>query len=172
MDARRFLGSVSFFADTLTADELDALAVGARDVQFDRGATIIREHDAGDSLFVVVQGAVAVSIRDAGMDRSVATLRDGEIFGEMSLLTGAARAATVLAQTPVIALEVDHSALRPLLSAEPLLSERFATMLEKRRVELDQLYGPGLWPFLGRKSRDFALSIRSYFDVAADRAPH
>lgn len=169
MDARSFLGSVPFFAEVLTADELDALTAGTRGVEFDRGVAIIRERAAGDSLFIVMQGSVTVSIRDAGMDRLVATLREGDIFGEMSLLTGAPRAATVVAQTPVVALEIDRSAMRPLLDAEPSLSERFAEMLEKRRVELDRLYGPGLWPFLGRQGRDLASTIRSYFGLPATK---
>ena len=59
--------------------------------------------------------------------------------------------------------------MRPLLDAEPSLSERFAEMLEKRRVELDRLYGPGLWPFLGRQGRDLASTIRSYFGLPATK---
>jgi len=169
LDARSFLGSVPFFAEVLTADEFDALTAGTRGVEFDRGVAIIRERAAGDSLFIVMQGSVTVSIRDAGMDRLVATLRAGDIFGEMSLLTGAPRAATVVAQTPVVALEIDRSAMRPLLDAEPSLSERFAEMLERRRVELDRLYGPGLWPFLGRQGRDLASTIRSYFGLPATK---
>jgi CRP-like cAMP-binding protein len=172
VDARSFLASVPFFAEALTADELDTLAAGARGVEFDRGATIIRERDAGDSLFVVVQGSVTVSIRDAGMERSVATLRAGDIFGEMSLLTGSPRAATVIAQTPVVALKIDRSAMSPLLDAEPALSERFAAMLEKRRIELDRLYGPGLWPFSGRQGRDLASIIRSCFGLSSAKTPH
>ena len=172
MDARSFLGSVPFFAEALSSDQLDALAGGARGIEFDRGATIIRQHDAGDSLFVVMQGSVTVSIRDAGMDRLVATLRGGDIFGEMSLLTGAPRAATVVAQTPVVALEISRSAMRPLLDAEPSLSDRFVAMLEKRRVELDRLYGPGLWPFYGRPRRALASSIRAYFGVSSTKTSH
>jgi len=169
VDARSFLGSVPFFAEALTADELDTLAAGTRGVEFDRGVTIIRQRDAGDSLFVVMRGSVAVSIRDAGMDRSVATLRARDIFGEMSLLTGAPRAATVVAQTPVVAIEIGRSAVSTLLDAEPSLSDRFAAMLEKRRIELDQLYGPGLWPFLGRQGRDLASTIRSYFGLTSTK---
>jgi CRP-like cAMP-binding protein len=162
---------VPFFAEALTADELDTLAAGARGAEFDRGASIIRERDAGGSLFVVMQGSVTVSIRDAGMDRMVATLRAGDIFGEMSLLTGEPRAATVVAQTPVVALEIDRSAVRPLLDAEPSLSDRFVAMLEKRRIELDRLYGPGMWPFYRRQRRDLASVIRSYFDVRSAKTP-
>jgi CRP-like cAMP-binding protein len=172
VDARSFLGSVPFFSETLSVDELDTLAAGARDVEFDRGVNIIRERDAGDSLFVVMRGSVTVTIRDAGMDRSVATLRAGDVFGEMSLLTGAPRAATVVAQTPVIALEIDRSAMQALLDAEPSLSGRFAAMLEKRRIELDQLYGPGLWPFYRRQGRDVAAMIQSYFGRSGARQPH
>jgi CRP-like cAMP-binding protein len=171
LETRSFLASVPFFADVLSAEQIDTLIDGAHRADFDRGATIIRQRDAGDSLFVVMQGSVTVSIRDAGMDRTVATLRSGDIFGEMSLLTGAPRAATVVAQTPAVTLEIDRSAMRPLIDAQPSLSDRFADILETRRAELEQLYGPGFLPFYGRQLRDLGTTIRSYFGVTGNTKP-
>ena len=169
METRQFLATVPFFADTLDADELDALAAAAQRVDFDRGTVLIRERDSGDSMFVVMHGTVAVSVRDSGMDRSVATLHPGDIVGEMSLLTGAPRAATVTAQSPVVAMEIDRSAVKPLLTQEPALFERFAAMLEKRQVELDKLYGPGLWAFFGPPRANLASVIRTYFSGSPPR---
>lgn len=163
MEARQFLETVPFFADTLNAGELDALASSARRVEFDGGSVLLRERDPSDSMFIVMEGTVAVSISDPGTDRSVATLGTGDIIGEMSLLTGAPRAATVIAQSRVVALEIDRSVIEPLLTAEPKLLDRFATMLEKRQTELDKLYGPGLWPFYGPARSNLASVVRSHF---------
>ena len=86
LETRSFLASVPFFADVLSAEQIDTLIDGAHRADFDRGATIIRQRDAGDSLFVVMQGSVTVSIHDAGMDRTVATLRSGDIFATAKAL--------------------------------------------------------------------------------------
>jgi len=158
-----FLRSVPFFAEVLSPTALKALAEAARTVEFDRGAFLITEGDEEGPMYVIVKGAVTVSIRSLGMDRSVATLREGDIVGEMSLMTGIRRAATVTAQSPVTALEIARSAVQPLLAAEPNLFDRFADMLTKRQLELDDLYGPGIWPFSGRKRDDLAIVIRTYF---------
>lgn len=169
METREFLGSIPFFAGVLSGPELDALAAAARYVEFDQGATILRERDIGDSMFAVLDGTVTVSIHDSGRDRLVATLRAGDLFGEMSLLTGAPRAATVAAQTPVVAVEIGRDAIAPLLTAEPALFDRFAAMLEKRQVELDKLYGQGLWFFYGPPRVNLATVIRTYFGGLPNR---
>jgi CRP-like cAMP-binding protein len=163
MEAREFLGSVPFFAEVLSDAELDALAAAARPIRFDKDSNLITEHDLGDSMFVIMEGTVAVTIRDSGKDRQVATLQDGDLFGEMSLLTGAPRSATVTATSPVVALEIDKTSIARLLRAEPALFDRFATMLEKRQKELDKLYGQGLWLFYGPPRANLASVIRTYF---------
>lgn len=163
MDTREFLGTVPFFAGVLNGTELDALAAAARHVEFDQGSALIRERDLGDSMFAIMQGTVTVSIHDSGKDRLVATLHAGDLVGEMSLLTGAPRAATVAAQSPVVAVEIGRGAIEPLLTAEPALFDRFAAMLEKRQVELDKLYGKGMWFFYGPPRANLAQVIRTYF---------
>jgi CRP-like cAMP-binding protein len=162
-----FLRSVPFFTDVLSPSALTTLAEAAQSVEFDRGADIIRQGDEEGPMYVIVKGSVTVSIRDGGRDRSVATLREGDIVGEMSLLTGIPRAATVTAQSPVATLEIKRSDIQPLLVAEPSLFDRFAETLVKRQMELDELYGPGIWPFSGRKRDDLAIVIRTYFTDTA-----
>lgn len=166
MEARAFLGSISFFAEVLGDGELDELAAGARSLAFDSGATIIREGDPGDSMFVIAEGTVAISFNHTEGHRHVATLRAGDTVGEMSLMSGAPRAATVTAESPVVMIEIDRSAVRPLLAANPALFDRFADMLQKRRTDLDALYGPGVWPFAAPRDDDLAVIIRTYFSDA------
>ena len=163
MNARDFLGSVPFFSEVLSGEELDTLAAGARRVGFDIASTLIREGGTGDSMLVIMQGTVTVSVHDQGGDRAVATLGADDIVGEMSLLTGARRAASVSAQSPVIALEIDPPAIQPLLAAKPELFDRFAEVLEKRQAELDHLYGPGIWPFTVPRHDSLAVIIRTFF---------
>jgi len=169
VDARELLGSIPFYAEILNASELDVLASATRVVEFDEGSTLIGEGDPSDTMYVLAQGSVSVSVNNKGEDRLVATLRAGEIVGEMSLLTGAPRAASVVANEPVIAIEIDRSAMRPLFQAEPALFDRFAAMLEKRQNELDKLYGSGLWSLYGQPRANLATVIRTYFAGLPDR---
>jgi CRP-like cAMP-binding protein len=163
MDTREFLATVPFFAEALDAGELDALARDTRQSEFDRGAVIVREHDLGDSMFAILRGTAEVSTRSGRSSNHVATLRDGDIFGEMSLLTGARRSATVTAVTPVVALEIAHLALEPLLAASFTLYDRFAEMLDLRRIELDRIHGDGFWNLYGLPRDQIAPAIRSFF---------
>jgi CRP-like cAMP-binding protein len=147
----------------LDAEQLNTLAAGARRVEFDHRSIIMHGHDLGASMFVISSGTVEVSTRGAGTAIHVASLRSGEIVGEMSLLTGARRSATVTAIGPVAALEIDQATLRPMLTASPELYERFAAMLERRCTELDRIHGDGFWNLFGLSRDQIAPAIRSFF---------
>ena len=169
MDTRKFLRSISFFSEALSSPELDVLADYARSVEFDPGSALIREGDLSDSMFVIVSGKVTVSVHDMGESRSVATLGPGELVGEMALMTGAPRTATVAAQTPVVALEIGRSAVESLLSANPTLWIGLAAMLAKRQQQLDSLYGPELWSLFGPLRANFAKLIQTHFPKLSHR---
>lgn len=163
MNAREVLGAIPFFAEVLNEPELDQLADNAYELTAGPGAAIIRENDIGSSMVVIVDGTVTVSLGDDKERRTIASLGRGEFVGEMSLMTGVPRAATVTVENPLTALEIDRSAVQPLLASNPRLFDRFAEVLEKRRSELDQLYGPGVWPFSEPRFSDLAVVIRTYF---------
>lgn len=161
MNARDILAGVPFFAEALDDAQLDALAESAREVGFDRGSTLMREGEPGDSLLVIMSGTVNVSV--AGRPQTVATLGEGDIVGEMSLLTGAPRSATVAALRPVVALEIGRDDLEPLLIMSPSLFERFAAVAEKRRAELDRIYGPKLTELYLTSQAQLAGAMRAFF---------
>jgi CRP-like cAMP-binding protein len=162
MQVRDFLGSVPFFSETLSPAHLDALAKAARVVELGPGLPLIREDDRTESMFIITAGEVTVSIREEGHHRAVATLGKGDIVGEIALLTGHRRSATVTTKTPVTALQIDREAIAPLLVAEPALFDRFAETLQKRRGELDRLYGP-MAHFYAAPHDDLAIVIRTFF---------
>jgi CRP-like cAMP-binding protein len=91
-------------------------------------------------MFIIVNGSVAVSIHTPAGDQEVTRLGRGEIVGEMSLMTGARRSATVKAVNQVEAVEVTKAALEALLANAPGLIRRFAEMMEQRRAELDNIH--------------------------------
>ena len=163
MNIREFLGTIPFFAEVLDTRQLDALAAGTRRRDYDRGAVLIREDDLGESMFALIGGTVEVSVHDTGKERHVAALNAGQIVGEMSLLTGARRSATVTAASPVSALEIPKSALQPLIAASPILCEHFATVLDKRQHELDRIYGSGFWSIFGMPRSQLSNVMRTFF---------
>jgi CRP-like cAMP-binding protein len=162
MDIRGFLQTIPFFADTLDPSHLDALAAGARVEDYDAGTTIIREQDGGDSMFVIVSGSLSVAIEHGGGKRQVATLNPGQFFGEMSLLTGIPRLATVTANDRVTLVEITKATMKPILAASPALYDRIATVLQARQSELDQIYDPAFWRRYGGARQNLAAVMRSY----------
>ncbi len=129
------LAEVALFSP-LSVSERAALIAVAKPVQYAAGETIVRQGEAGRSLFVVVRGEA--SVRLAGANREVARLRNGDVFGEMSLLTGEPRTATVSAADDCDLVEIDAEGFRTVVMANPSVLERVTTVTAARREELDR----------------------------------
>lgn len=164
MDPVSTLKATPFFAEVLDDTELAMLASRAHYVGFAKGATPVEEDGAGHAMFVIVSGEASVTV--LGDDTPVATLGPGDIFGEMSLLTGARRSATVTALSPLETLEISKPALAHVLEHSPSLVDRFVTMLNKRQRELDRIAGGGAWGMLRLGRGELATMIRSFFGSA------
>ena len=111
------------------------IAAAARVHTFGKGETIIRQGGAGSSMFVVHEGTVSVLVADS----EIARLGEGDVFGEMALLTGENRAADVVALTDVVAIEITKDALQPVLQAHPELPDAISAKVSERRGNLDSL---------------------------------
>lgn len=161
MEPRELLGRIAFFSETLDGGQLDRLAAGAKQRSFAAGEALMREDEPGTSLFVLDSGQVEVRIADE--PDPIAELYAGDIVGEMSLLTGASRSATVTAVEPVEAVEFDHAALAPVLAASPGLVDRFAEMLRQRQKELEHLHGDAAWNMLRLGDAEVHDLIRAFY---------
>jgi small-conductance mechanosensitive channel/CRP-like cAMP-binding protein len=129
------LNSVSLFS-SLSADERSALVSVARPVRYAAGEAIVRQGQPGRSLFVVLRGEVSVTL--LATTGEVARLRGGDVFGEMSLLTGEARSATVTAATDCDVLEIDAEGFRTVVMANPSVLEHVTNVTAARRDELNR----------------------------------
>lgn len=109
------------------------LIASGRLVLFPAGSVIIREGEPGDSFYVIDQGVVEVSTRSEGAGEvSLTTLQRGAFFGEVSVLTGSARTATVTALTAVSAVAFDKSTVDELLANNPKARRLLDAVIEGR----------------------------------------
>jgi CRP-like cAMP-binding protein len=161
MEPRDILKTIPFFAEVLTTDELDELSVRAYFIEWPEGATPIEEDGPGKSMFVIASGEATVTL--AGEAQPIARLRKGDIVGEMSLLTGARRSATVTATSTVEAIEINKAALAHVLKTSPTLVERFAGLIDRRQRHLHKLAGSGAWGLHNPGKAETASMIRGFF---------
>jgi CRP-like cAMP-binding protein len=164
MSAREILESVPFFREALDDKELTLLADHARTHKLDKDENLISEDRPGHSMFVVVDGEVEVTV--TGETDPLARLGKGGIVGEMSLLTGSPRNATVTAASDCEVLEVDKAAFANVLWMSPGLVDRFVEMLFRRQLELDRAMGGVAWGTLRPGKAELAEMIRTFYQRA------
>jgi NADH dehydrogenase len=100
---------------------------------FDAGEVVVRQGDLGDKLYIVKSGEVEVlKSRADGTEERVATLNAGDSFGEMALLTGARRNATVKSLTPLDVMVVGRDDFLALISSFPELKAIFEELGRRR----------------------------------------
>jgi small-conductance mechanosensitive channel/CRP-like cAMP-binding protein len=129
------LSAVDIFAP-LSADEITMLAQAAVSHVFAPSETVIRAGEPGSSMFVVHKGRVRVQVSDNGRARTLATLSEGDFFGEMALFTGEPRTANVLALEETEVLEIGHSAMKRVFDTNPDLVESLSFIMAERRQGL------------------------------------
>jgi CRP-like cAMP-binding protein len=164
-EARGALGHVPILANVLDGAQLNALAKSCEARVLPAGTVFIRQGETGSSMFVILEGAARVSIAmPDGEVREVAVLAVGDIVGEMSLMTGAPRTASVKSLTAMRVLEVTKTAIEPLLAAQPGLLERFSDVLAARQSGLSEIAStPGQTQAL---QNDILAQMRRFFSRA------
>src|SRR5262245_31578601 len=107
-----FIRDVDIFS-ILLPEHMTLLAQSAQAQHFLPGERLVRQGDPGEALFIILEGSVDVLVEVSGLSKVVNTLHKGQFFGEMSLLTGEPRSATVVAKTPLRVLRIEkHSMSR------------------------------------------------------------
>jgi small-conductance mechanosensitive channel len=129
------LSAVDIFAP-LSAEETAMLGEAAKSHIFAPGETVIRAGDAGSSMFVVHNGRVCVQVSENGRPRTVATLNEGDFFGEMALFTGEPRTANVVALEETEVLEIGHEAMKQVFDTNPDLVDSLSHIIAERRQVL------------------------------------
>jgi len=122
---------------SFTDVQLDALLPRGQAVHFGRGEKIIQQGEQGDSMFILVEGKADVMATRDRVQAHIATLAAGDCFGEMSLLTGEPRSATVTAATDCEVVEIGKAVLQKSLKENPQLVTQLGELLAKRKMETE-----------------------------------
>ncbi len=132
---RKLLAGIELFS-TLSDAEREEIAHLLKYAPFTGGEIVTRQGAEAHWLYLVEDGQAAVRVTDGEIEKEVAKLKGPAIFGEMSLLTGAPRSATVVAETDVECFRLDKVAVQRILERRPDLARDLAALLSKRQTEL------------------------------------
>ncbi|MDH5286948.1 MAG: mechanosensitive ion channel family protein [Betaproteobacteria bacterium] len=169
------LAQVELFA-LLTETERRTLAAAVQPGLFVRGEALFRQGEPADSLFVLARGRLGVyDERDGAARRRLAELDAPGYVGEMGLLTGQPRGATVVAESDVECLRVDKAAFDAVLRARPEIVDELSQVLARRQAENDAtLQALGVQERGARehgRARELMLRIRKFFSLSPSAGP-
>jgi hypothetical protein len=133
-EARAILRKEALF-DCMNDAQLENVLQNAQIHRYGRGERLIQEGDEGDSMFVMLRGTAAVSVARNGTGVRVGVMRQGDCFGEFSLLTGEPRSATVRAENDCEVLEISKPVMAEVLRESPEYLSALSELLAKRKLE-------------------------------------
>jgi small-conductance mechanosensitive channel len=156
---------------TLTDAERREMAERLVDAPFVRGEAMTRQGAEAHWLYIITSGEAEVRVAAEGsqLSEKVATLGAGNFFGEMGLMTGETRTATVIAGTDVECYRLDKEAFHDILRRRPEIAEDISHILARRRVELDGiregLNEEAMRQRMRRTQHDVLNRIRNFFKL-------
>ena len=164
---------IPLFSD-LTDDEFIAVLQGVQARVFAEGETIVTEGEQGESMFAIVEGEV--SLRRVLRDNSifeVSRLGEGDFFGEIALLSGGRRLASVVATRQVVAIEFNRVALGPVLRDHPGVA-RSLELFYRQRLLANLLRSNPLFQLMSVETREalsnsFSAVTRSEGDIIIEQ---
>jgi CRP-like cAMP-binding protein len=156
--------------DCMDDSQLASVLKRAHLNHFGRGERVIEEGAEGDSMFILLRGSARVSVAKNGTSIAVGVLRSGDCFGEMSLLTGEPRTATVRAEGDCEVLEISKSIMAEVLRQAPQCLDQLSELLAKRKLETEGIVKDATKPHdQGMKEREYRASflqrLRTVFEL-------
>ncbi len=166
---RQLLASLELFSG-LSDGERTELARTMKYAPFAKGEVMTRQGAEAHWLYLMEDGKAVVRVSDGLHDREVAQLEGPCFFGEMSLLTGEPRSATVVADSEVECFRLDKAAVQKIIDARPELAEQLARLLADRRVALqsakENLSADAARERAAREANALLTRIRSFFALS------
>jgi small-conductance mechanosensitive channel len=154
----------------LSRAELARLVQDVRLETFSAGEIPVRQNDRGDSFYIIKSGRVDVVVEKSPGDTAVvATLGPGNFFGEMSLLTGAVRTASIHVKEDAEFIVIDKTSFGSTLANNPSIAESLSHILSERQAGLDAERGRLDDASLERRRKDASgrilSKIRDFFGL-------
>lgn len=123
----------------LSDEDREKIAQEATIQNYGSGEVIVNQGAPGDSLYIILEGACEVLLEREGRSfQKMATIYKGDFFGEMSLLTGEARSATVKALEDTTVIRVDKELFAIFLASNPDICEQLGAVMAQRQQDLSQ----------------------------------
>jgi len=167
--ARRIaaLERVELFA-SLSEAERETLARHLVYAPFVRGDVMTRQGAVAHWLYLIIEGEADVWTESPRGRHPVTTLEGGSIFGEMGMMTGAPRTATVTARTDVLCYRLDKAGFAEIIQARPDVAEAMSKVLAKRQEELHD-HRAAAPSARAHEHADILARIRSFFGLEEER---
>jgi CRP-like cAMP-binding protein len=161
------------FFQTLTEEQVAKIVGAATFSLFGRGEHVVEQGADGSSMFVLLSGGAEVYVRQAehgGEPRRVAALQVGDYFGEMSLLTGEKRSATIRATSDCQVLEIAKAQMGQILQENAALLKSLSQMLAQRRLDNEGVLASNAGhQTMSEKKKEyeqgFLRKVASFFDL-------
>ena len=131
----------------LSEDEIADLLTIATEERYRRGSAIVREDAKSRDLYIIREGRVSVKLKlpsESGREEVLYQMRDSQVFGELSLIDGSPRSATVFADDDVVAYRLNYDQLLELLENKPhigyIMMRNIAVIIANRVRDTNMLW--------------------------------
>jgi len=138
MQRQELLANIPLF-ESLTDEDLDALAKRIEEADYNDGDVIFKQGDSGESLFLIDDGAVEISYGEGRTRIVLSTLFPGQYFGELSLFDGAPRSATATAVKRSRLMRLDRDDLVDFVNKNPAAAMRIIAEMSERLRQTNEL---------------------------------
>lgn len=166
LDRRRAALRTVSFLDPLRHEEVNALADRLHYCPFVVGEELTREGDLADWLYIVTSGTAEVVVTTTAGKEKVARLEGPTVVGEMGLMTGAPRTASVIAQSNMECYRLDKEAFHAVLALRPELAEEISSLMATREVALhSRRDGASAAPLVSNEQARLLGAVRRFFGL-------
>lgn len=145
----------------LTPSQKSTILSKSKKKIYGSGEIVVKQGDEGDSLFIVLKGILNVLIDN----EKVGTLKEGDFFGEYSLLTGEKRKADVIAMTESLLLEIDKNCLAEILQTSPQLVKHLEEFIMQREQENKSILSKNIKDLVETKTDSLAYKFKKFFGL-------
>ena len=122
---------------SLPPHEVHAMIPHLRDYEIDEGATLFKQGDDGDAMYLIDQGSLGiyVAMEDDPEPKKIGEIGDGDIVGEMALIKNAPRSATIIAQTDTRMMRMEKDAFKRIILQSPQMKQAVQALAEQRSMD-------------------------------------